>query len=466
MERLKVLCVSSEVAPFVTGPRVGGLGEVAGMLAGALSRSGVDIRTVTPKYRGVKVEAGRAGLSGGSPVWFVENDDFFNRKELYGDSFGDYSDNLDRFSFFCKQALERCIKEDFRPDIVHCHGWQAALVPVYLNTLYKYDPFFSGTKTLLTIHNIAHQGIFAKEEFPKMGLDWALYHIHYFEFYGKINLMKAGLVYSDAISTVSPTYAKEIQTMEYGCGLEGVLKERQSVLSGVLNGIDYGVWNPATDENIFKNYSTDTPDDKYLNKENLQRELGLKVDFNMPMIGMISRLADQKGMDLLARVIGDLLSLKVQVVILGTGDHRYHVLLEKMAKAHPKNTSINLRFDPELASKIYAASDIFIMPSRYEPCGMSQMISFKYGSIPVVRSTGGLSDSVQEYDAKTRQGTGFMFNDYRPEAFLSAIKRALTTYQRREPWRMLVKKDMGLDFSWSVAARAYKTLYESMRQKG
>lgn len=462
MERLKVLFATSEAVPFA---KTGGLADVSGSLPGALAGEGVDIRVIMPKYRSVKVDGNQTSMPNGVKVWFVENDDYYNRKELYGDKFGDYSDNLDRYSFFCRQAIERCVKEGFRPDVVHCNDWHTALIPVYLNTIYKYDPFFARTKTLFTIHNIAYQGVFAKDEFPKMGLDWALFHIHYFEFYDKVSLMKAGIVYADAINTVSPTYAKEILTSEYGCGLEGVLKEREGAISGILNGIDYNAWNPATDKNIFKTYSIDTLDDKYQNKEHLQEKLGLKIDSNIPMLGMVSRLADQKGMDLVARVIGDLLQLKVQVVILGTGDHRYHVLLEKMAKAHPNNASINLRYDAFPAEIVYAASDIFLLPSRYEPCGLSQMISFRYGSVPVVRNTGGLKDSVQEFDMKKRDGSGFTFTEYKPEALFSAIKRAISAYQQRELWRSLVKKDMSLDFSWKVSAKEYLKLYESIKRK-
>jgi starch synthase len=463
MEKLKILFATSEATPFA---KTGGLADVSGSLPLALAEEGVAVRLAMPKYRSVKVEGNSAVLSSGEKAWFIENDDYFNRKELYGDRFGEYSDNLDRYSFFSRQVLERCIKEGFKPDIIHCNDWHTALIPVYLNTIYKYDPFFAGTKTLFTIHNIAYQGLFAKEEFPKTGLDWALFHIHYFEYYGKVNLMKAGIVYSDAVSTVSPTYATEIVMPEFGCGLDGVLKERESELYGILNGIDYSVWNPATDRHIARNYSVDTLDDKYVNKEKLQDQLGLKVDYSIPMLGMVSRLADQKGTDLLASVISDLAAMKVQLVILGTGDLRYHVLLEKMARAHQNRISVNLTYDALPAERIYAASDIFLLPSRYEPCGLSQMISFKYGAVPVVRSTGGLKDSVREFDPKTREGTGFTFSDYSPEAFLAAIKRALSMHQRRETWRALVKKDMALDFSWKVSAREYMKLYAAMLGKG
>jgi starch synthase len=274
--------------------------------------------------------------------------------------------------------------------------------------------------------------------------------------------MKAGIVYSDAVSTVSPTFASEVLTKEYGCGLEGVFASRESVLRGILNGIDYKIWDPSTDKKLVKNYSPDTIDDKYINKEAMQKEFGLKVDYKIPLIAMISRLADQKGMDLVARVIADIVNKKAQLVILGTGDQKYHVLLEKMAKAHPKNTSINLRFDRALAQKVYAASDMLLIPSRYEPCGLSQMIGFRYGSVPIVRRTGGLKDSVQEFDLKTGEGTGFTFGEYKPETFFIAIKKALAVYQNHDVWRSLVKKDMELDFSWKVSARQYIKLYSTL----
>ena len=459
MEKLKVLMASSEVVPFA---KTGGLADVAGSLPIALEAAGVDIRVIMPKYSSVKASGSEAIIGKNVKVYFVENEEYFGRKELYGDKFGDYPDNLDRFAFFSREALERCKRENFKPDIIHCNDWQTALIPVYLNTIYKYDPFFAKTRVLFTIHNMAYQGIFAKEEFPKIGLDWNLFTIQYFEFYGKVNLMKAGLVYSDAISTVSPTYAKEILTDEFGCGLEGVLKTRESVLSGILNGIDTDVWDPATDKKIFKQYSSKTVMDKYANKEKFQKELGLKVDGEIPMIGLISRLADQKGLDLLAKIIEDILNTKVQFVLLGTGDNKYHILFEKMAKTHPKNASINLKFDAVLAQKIYASSDIFLIPSRYEPCGLGQMISFRYGTVPVVRETGGLKDSVTEFDPKTGSGNGFTFSEYSSKAFHSAIKRALDLFRNKTVWEKLITKVMKLDYSWGASAGEYIKLYEKI----
>lgn len=462
MAKLKVLLASSEVVPFA---KTGGLADVAGSLPIALEELGVDVRVIMPKYASVKVEGNSTTIGKNVKVYFVENDDYFNRKELYGDKFGDYKDNLDRFVFFSRQILERCKAEGFAPDIIQCNDWQTALVPVYLNTIYKFDPFFARTKTLYTIHNLAYQGLFPKEEFPKIGLDWVLFHMNYFEFYGKVNLMKAGIVYADAISTVSKTYAEEILTQEFGCGLEGVLKTREKVLFGILNGIDYNLWSPEKDKKIFKNYSVDTLQDKYLNKEMFQKEMNLKVDRNIPMFGMITRLAEQKGADFVADIIDKLLNMKTQFVLLGTGDNKYHVIFEKIAKKYPTSASISLKFDAVLAQKIYAVSDLFFIPSRYEPCGLSQMISFKYGTIPVVRQTGGLKDTVQEFNTKTGEGTGFTFIEPKSEELFKAVKKSLMIYKDKPLWMSLVKYVMGLDYSWEASAKEYITLFNRIIKK-
>jgi starch synthase len=462
MGKLKVLLASSEVTPFA---KTGGLADVAGSLPIALEERGVDIRVILPRYACVKAKTSTARIGKNITVYFVKHDDYFDRKELYGDKFGDYRDNLERFSFFSREVLETCQREHFKPDIIHCNDWQTALVPVYLNTLYKYDPFFSKTKALFTIHNMAYQGIFSKDEYPKIGLDWALFHIDYFEFYDKVNLMKAGIVYSDAINTVSPTYAKEILTPEFGCGLEGVLNTRKDSLYGILNGIDYDMWNPETDGRIYKNYTAATLEDKYVNKEMLQKDMGLKVEGTIPMIGIISRLADQKGLDLVADIIDAILNMKLQFILLGTGENRYHVLFDKIAKKYPKNASINLKFDAALAQKIYAASDLFLIPSRYEPCGLGQMISFRYGAIPVVRQTGGLKDTVSEFDPVTGKGSGFTFIEPKPKELLSAIKKALLVYKERDLWKDLVSRAMKLDYSWKSSAKEYVKLYEKIIKK-
>jgi starch synthase len=462
MAKLKVLLASSEVVPFA---KTGGLADVAGSLPLALEECGVDARVIMPKYASVKVDGDSTTIGKNIKVYFVENDEYFNRKELYGDKFGDYKDNLDRFVFFSREILERCKKEKIAPDVIHCNDWQTALVPVYLNTLYKYDPFFANTKVLYTIHNLAYQGLFPKEEYPKIGLDWNLFTIEYFEYYNKVNLMKAGIVYSDAISTVSKTYAEEILTQEFGCGLEGVLKNRENVLYGILNGIDYSLWSPEKDPKIFKNYSVDSLQNKYLNKEMFQKEIGLKVDRNIPMFGMISRLAEQKGADFIADIIGKLLNMKAQFVLLGTGDNKYHVIFEKIAKKYPTSASISLKFDAVLAQKIYASSDMFFIPSRYEPCGLSQMISFKYGTIPIVRQTGGLKDTVEEFNPRTGKGTGFTFVEPKSEELFNAVKKALMVYKDKPLWMSLVKYVMSLDYSWEASAKEYINVYNKVLSK-
>lgn len=462
MTRIKVLLASSEVVPFA---KTGGLADVAGSLPLALEECGVDARIIMPKYASVKVKGDSTKIGKNVKVYFIENDDYFNRKELYGDKFGDYKDNLDRFVFFSREILERCKKENFAPDMIHCNDWQTALVPVYLNTLYKYDPFFAKTKALYTIHNLAYQGLFQKEEYPKIGLDWVLFNMDCFEFYGKVNLMKAGIVYSDAVSTVSKSYAKEILTQEFGCGLEGVLKNREDALYGILNGIDYNLWSPQIDPKIFKNYSSDSLQDKYLNKEMFQKEIGLKVDRNIPMFGMISRLAEQKGADLVADIVDKLLNMKAQFVLLGTGDNKYHLIFEKIAKKYPSSASISLKFDAVLAQKIYAASDMFFIPSRYEPCGLSQIISFKYGTIPIVRQTGGLKDTVEEFNPRTGKGTGFTFVEPRALNLLESIKKALVVYKDKPLWMNLVKYVMSLDYSWEASAKEYISVYNTILDK-
>ena len=460
MAKIKVLFAASEVVPFA---KTGGLADVSGSLPVALKKSGADIRVIMPKYATVK-DPGDAGMLGKSvKVYFVENDAFFRRAGLYGENGVDYKDNLSRFAYFCREVLERMKREDFRPDIIHCNDWQTALISAYLNTLYAYDPFFKDTRTLFTIHNLAYQGVFAQAEYPKLGLDWSLFSVNYFEFYKKVNLMKAGIVYSNAISTVSPTYAEEIKTEEFGYGLEGVIRARSDVLYGIMNGIDDEVWDPTNDALIFKRYSRETLDDKYENKVRLEKELGLSAHKNIPLIGVISRLADQKGFDLLTVIIDELLAQDVHFVLLGTGDEKYHQQFARVAKRYPGKASIQLRFDAVLAQKIYAASDLFLIPSRYEPCGLGQMISFKYGTVPVVRLTGGLKDSVREFDPASGQGDGFTFQEYDARALLRAIQKGLSVYHHKDQWRDLVKKIMGYDFSWKRSAQEYLRLYARVR---
>lgn len=449
---MKVLLCSSEVVPYA---KTGGLADVAGSLPLYLKKLKVDIRVAMPKYSCVKAAGWQAKMGKDILVYFVENKGYFARPNLYGTPAGDYQDNLDRFSFFCRAVLELLKKENFRPDLIHCNDWQSALIPVYLKTIYKDDPFFKDTKTIFTIHNMAYQGIFSKSEYPKIGISWEYFNIDGLEFYDQVNLMKGGLVFSDFITTVSPTYSKEIQTPEFGCKLEGILSKRKNNLFGILNGIDYDEWNPQTDKELARKYSARLSTDKVYNKVALQKELGLPVNPDVPLLGVVGRLAGQKGFDILAEKIDEICSMDLQFVLLGTGEEMYRKIMQDIAKKYPGKTSINIKFDNTLAKKIYASSDMFLMPSRYEPCGLGQLISLRYGTIPVVRKTGGLADTITE-------DNGFVFEKYSSDELFRAIKRGLDAYKNRKEWQAMVKRAMEYDFSWGNSAKEYVKLYKKV----
>jgi len=446
---MKVLFCSSEVVPFA---KTGGLADVAGALPCALESQGHQVKVALPKYRCVKNAGNSAKMGRDIEVYLIEQNRYFDRQELYGEKNGDYPDNLERFSFFCRQILHLLKKNNFCPDIIHCNDWQTALVCVYLKTKFKEDPFFNRTKAIFTIHNLAYQGLFPKEQFNQTQLDQQFFNMHQLEFYGKLNLLKGGLVFSRFITTVSPTYAKEIQTLQFGCGLNGVLRERKNDLFGIINGLDYQVWNPASDDKIFRRYTAENIKDKYANKEALQRELGLPCEKEVALVGIVTRLAEQKGIDLITSALDNMAGLKLQFVLLGTGDEKYHLLLEKIREKNYKNISINLRFDAVLAHKIYAGCDMFLVPSYYEPCGLGQLISLKYGTIPIVRKTGGLADTVGP-------DNGFVFEKYTSSEMLQAINRAIKSYEDKGQWRSLISKAMGCDFSWDASAKKYIELY-------
>ncbi|KPK41306.1 MAG: glycogen synthase [Omnitrophica WOR_2 bacterium SM23_29] len=457
---LKVLMVSSEVFPF---SKTGGLADVVGSLPSAIHNLGLDIRVATPRYKSVKVYGNEARLNNDVPVYFVEHEGYFMRDNLYGTKAGDYPDNLDRFAFFSKKVLEVLKDLDFKPDIIHCNDWQTALIPVYLKTIFKDDPFYKGTKTIFTIHNIGYQGLFPKEGFPKTDLPWELFNINGLEFYDKVNILKGGLIFSDIITTVSPTYSKEIQTKEFGYGLDGVLAQRSDSIFGIVNGIDYEAWNPSKDKALKHHFSSANIDGKYKEKKMLQRDCGLKEDVNTPLIGIISRLVDQKGIDLISQIINPLLKMDVQFILLGTGEEKYHTLFGRIKRKYPGKASTNLRFDAVLAKIIYAGSDMFLMPSKYEPCGLGQLISLRYGTIPIVRRSGGLADTIVEYNPKTGRGTGFVFEKYEANELFGAIKRALHLYKDKSAWRRLVIKAMKCDFSWEGSAKRYVELYKKLK---
>ena len=462
---MKIAIISSEVVPF---SKTGGLADVVGALPSALERLGEEVIILTPFYKNALLEdfktknirpgvlLSKAGKN--IKVYFIQNDKYFSRSGLYGTQQGDYPDNLERFSFFSRACLELFKQIKFRPDIIHIHDWQASCIPIYLKTKFSTDPFYKNSKILLTIHNLAYQGIFAREDFPKLGLGWSIFNMEQLEFYGKVNILKGGIVFSDCINTVSPTYAREIQTKDYGCGLEGVLSKRRSCLFGIINGLDYSIWNPATDNYIFKRYDINSPDDKNTNKKDLQKSTKLDVESRVPLLGMVSRLAEQKGLDILTEALDSICKLNIQLIILGTGDIKYHRLLEEKNKKYPGVFRLFLKFDNVLAHKIYAGSDIFLMPSRYEPCGLGQMISLKYGTIPLVYKTGGLADTINKRN-------GFIFDNYASTKLIDLIKESISLYQDKKRWQDKIRDGMSADFSWDESAKEYIQLYKRIREQ-
>ena len=456
---MRIAMCASEVVPFA---KTGGLADVVGALPLALEKERQEVIIIMPRYKAIqdskfkiirlKNDISYSFIGKNIKVYFIEDDEFFNRDNLYGDKTGDYKDNLDRFSFYSRRALDLLKEINFKADIIHVHDWQASLIPVYLKELYNDDPFYKKMRTILTIHNIGYQGLFPKDEFPRLGLDWALFDIDHLEFYDKINILKGGMVFSNIINTVSHTYSQEIQTKEFGFGLEGVLNKRHFSVFGILNGLDYDIWNPETDKFIAKNFSSQNPEGKAADKEDLQKICNLPLKKEVPLFGIVSRLAEQKGFDILAQGIEEICKMNLQLVILGTGDLKYHLLLEDMVKKYPNVISLNLKFDDTLAHKIYAGSDIFLMPSRYEPCGLGQLISFRYGAIPLVFKTGGLADTVSE-------DNGFIFDKYSKEDLVMTMKQAIKAFQAKKKWKELLLKAMQANFSWEESAKKYIQLY-------
>jgi starch synthase len=478
---LKVLMAFSEVAPFA---KTGGLADVAGALPSALRELGCDVRVVMPFYNrfiekiadkklsveNLSVPWGNQVLAAdiydlrldnGVVVYFIQRDEFFDRSYLYGTPKGDYFDNFQRFTYFSRAILALCPEIQFKPDIVHAHDWQSGLVPAYLKHLYGSDEYWSETASVFTIHNIAYQGRFAPELFPLTGLPAHFFSLDGMEFWGGINFMKAAIVCADVITTVSPRYAEEIQTREYGQGLEGVLQTNRSRLHGILNGADYGAWNPETDPYIAANYSGQNLGGKSICKLDLLRELQLPEKLmNRPLLGAISRLADQKGFDLLTAVFDKLIAQDIGFVILGVGDDKYHRVLTDLAERYPEKVSVQLKFDEPLAHKIEAGADIFVMPSRYEPCGLNQIYSLRYGTVPIVRATGGLYDTIKSFNPAGGEGVGFTFDTYEPDSFWRACLEAINLFNQPETWRRIMENGMAKDFSWKLSALKYFELYE------
>jgi starch synthase len=477
---MKIAMVSPEIVPFA---KTGGLADVVGTLAAVLAQSGHEITLIMPAYRAVlqggfaledpgmrfsvplanrqqELSVLRARLTSNVSVYCVRADRYFDRDHLYGTAAEDYPDNAERFALFSRAALE--ILKHEPAELLHCHDWQSALAIVFFKAQPERYTEFRAAKTVFTVHNLGFQGIFPPSDWPLLNLDWNLFNPRFLEFYGNINLLKGALVFADKITTVSPSYAREIIETEQGFGLEGVLRERRSDLVGILNGVDYGEWNPESDPFIAAPYGPATLAAKQNCKKALQRTVGLPQRSDVLLIGMISRLTSQKGLDLVEMVLDPLMASDLQLTLLGSGESRYEELFTAAAARHPEKIAARVGFDATLAHQIEAGADLFLMPSRYEPCGLNQMFSLKYGTIPIVRAIGGLRDTVEDYNAEHGTGTGFVFSPYEPQALLEALDRALRTFRDKLAWTALQRRAMAQDFSWERSARTYNALYRKL----
>ncbi len=488
-KKYKILFVTSEVVPFV---KTGGLADVSAALPQMLAELGHEVRIVVPKYGAVddrkykihevvrlkdlQVKIGDKDVTFSLKscflpgqrirvqIYFLDNEEYFkSRNSLYADPLTgkNYDDNDERFTLLSKSVFELISKLGWEPDLIHCNDWQTGLIPAYLKNKYKDDELFSKFKTLFTIHNLAYQGEFKRTSFKNFGLDEKLNSETGILKDGKVNLMKSGLLFADVINTVSITYAEEIRTDdERGAGLKDILAKRKKDLYGIVNGIDYKVWNPEKDKHIRKKYTVKNLDNKKINKEALAEKFNLEASDDIPIIGIIARMYDSKGFDLIKKAFPELMKLNIQLVLLGTGDQKYHTFFDKMSSKYPGKFSCYLGFNDELAHVIESGADMFLMPSQYEPCGLNQMYSLVYGTVPIVRETGGLADTVINFDEKTEEGTGFMFKKYDDKEMLNEIKRAVKVYQNKKVWQKIMKAGMKSDFSWRSSAKKYVDLYK------
>ncbi|MFH1715633.1 MAG: glycogen synthase GlgA [Elusimicrobiota bacterium] len=482
---MNIIFASTECAPFA---KTGGLADVVGALPGVLQRKGHNVCVIMPLFNkidrkqfdittkithlhlslGGKREVfglKQAKLAHNVQVYFIDHPGYFGRDELYRENDTDYPDNAERFIFYSKAVLEAAKAINFQPDIIHAHDWHSALAPAMLKTIYHYDNFFYKTKSVFTIHNIAYQGIFPRSVLALTDISDSEFVPSKLEFYEKINFMKAGIIYSDALNTVSKKYSMEIQeSHENGKGLEGVLLNITKKVHGILNGVDYSIWNPEKGNNIAAEYSSKKLLGKKKCKKNLQEIFNLPVKKDVPVIGMVSRLDPQKGFALLEKAMDKLMALDLQLIVLGAGDTFIAEFLEKAKNKYPQKIGICISFEPDMAHKIYSGSDMFLMPSLSEPCGLGQLIAFKYGSVPIVTKAGGLFDTVKDYNAKTQKGTGFCLKDFSSDALFNAVKRAMEVYVSKKEWKALMVKIMEQDFSWEKSAHNYTELYaEAMR---
>lgn len=491
---MRIIFASSEAVPF---SKTGGLADVASSLPKALAQAGHDVALVTPFYPqqqrrwqngavplqdtghalelaiGQKTVAGRiwqSSLPNSSvTVYLIEQPGYYDRPGLYQDRDRDYRDNCERFVYLCRATMEVARRFNWQPDILHANDWQTALLPALLRLESRYEPTFQRAASVFTIHNLAFQGQFWHWDMLLTGLDWKYFNWRQMEFFGNLNLMKTGVVFADMITTVSPTYAREIQTPEYGCGINGVLSSRHDDLVGILNGVDTEHWNPATDEWIAERYTSATVSQgKPVCKAALQKRMGLPLRMDLPLFGMVSRMTGQKGFDLIAECAQDFLNLDVQVVFLGSGEPSYENLLLRLAADHPERVAVQIGYDESLSHQIEAGADIFLMPSQYEPCGLNQMYSLQYGTVPIVRAVGGLADSVIDAsEANLSNGTanGFSFADYRGDVLFRQICRATGLYQDKKTWLQLVRNGMDRDWSWRRSAQEYVQVYQRAQWK-
>ncbi|MDP8230848.1 MAG: glycogen synthase GlgA [Candidatus Gorgyraea atricola] len=464
---MNILFVSSEVFPFA---KTGGLADVAAALPVALFKKGHTCSIILPFYKCVKESGFTPELfkkekgfelyflnHEGVNVYFIKKDEYFDRDQLYGTPQGDYPDNALRFGFFAKSVIAS-IPHIGKIDILHCNDWQSALIPLYIRLFHKELI----VKILFTIHNMAYQGLFNREVMRVLGLPKNLFTMNRLEFWGRLNFMKAGIIYSDVLSTVSKGYSREILTQEFGCGLDGLLQTRKKDLYGIVNGADYSIWNPETDDLIIKKYSKDDLSGKVECKKDLLKQFDIEYSAERPVIGMITRLAEQKGIDLVADSMEEMLNLGVDFVLLGFGDQKYNNIFKDLAKRYKGRVGAKIDFDNALAHKIEAGSDMFLMPSRYEPCGLNQLYSMKYATVPVVRAVGGLDDTVENFNPATKKGNGFKFKHATKDAVLSAIKKATSLYKDKPSWSALLQNSLSCDFSWSSSAEKYEELYAKL----
>jgi glycogen/starch synthases, ADP-glucose type len=474
---LKVLILAAEIVPFA---KAGGLADIVGALPKALQAFGHDVRLVMPRYRQVKsphfqitemfeavsvpmgsytvqVGVAKAEIGDHIPVYMIDAPRFFDRENIYG-----YTDDGERFILFCRAALEAVRALDWSPDVVHCNDWHTGIVPNWLHTIYRDDPFFSHTASVYTIHNLAYQGIFGYRLLEVAGVAAnGFVYPQIAELANVVDIMGRGILFADAVTTVSERYAQEILTPTFGEKLDHMLRSRRDRLFGILNGVDYQEYDPLNDRFLQKDYDAQTLDKRSVNKIALQESAHLPVRLDVPVLGMISRLADQKGLDLLMQIMQPLLSQGVQFVLSGVGEQRYHEQFQSLMTRYPDQVSVFLTFNAEIEHHIYAGSDMFLMPSRFEPCGLGQMIAMRYGSVPIVRQVGGLADTVQEYNPVSGEGNGFVFKNYDAWEFFAAIVRALTLFPHKEIWQTLQLHGMAADHSWSASAQRYVEVYHN-----